>query len=82
MRNPNKASEPLTQLSKQVEEHEGRSQQVATAPGGVNVVTLLTPLEPHADPILQEGADQAEACHMREVLLGDSQELQGHRMYQ
>lgn len=66
------ASEPLTQLSQQVEEHEGRGQQVAAAPGGVDIVPLLTPLEPHADAILQEGANQAEACHMRQVLLGDS----------
>ena len=65
----------LTQLSQQVEEHEGGGQQVAAVPGGVDVVALLAPLEPHADAVLQESADQAQASHVRQVLLGDAQEL-------
>lgn len=66
---------PLTQLSEQVEEDKGGGQQVAAAPG-VDVVPLLAPLEPHADAVLQERADQAEAGHVLQVLLCDAQELQ------
>lgn len=73
---PAGARAPLTQLSEQVEEDEGGGQQVAAVPGGVDVVPLLAPLEPHADAVLQERADEAEACHVRQVLLRDAQELQ------
>ena len=33
----------------------------SAAPGDVHVLPLLVPLDPHADPILEEGGDQAEA---------------------
>lgn len=75
-RRPAGARVPLTQLSEQVEEDKGGGQQVAAAPGAVDVVPLLAPLEPHADAVLQERADQAEAGHVRQVLLCDAQELQ------
>lgn len=80
-RRPTGARVPLTQLSEQVEEDKGGGQQVAAAPGAVDVVALLTPLEPHADAVLQERADQAEAGHVRQVLLCDAQELQGRESH-
>lgn len=66
----------LTQLAQQVDQDEEVGQEAPAVPGGVDVLALLPPLEPHADPVLQEGADQAEAGHMGEVVLGDSQKLQ------
>lgn len=74
-----RASRPLTQLSEQVEQHESGGQRVATAPRGVDVVALLAPLEPHADAVLQERADQAQARHVWQVLLRDPEELQAQK---
>lgn len=50
-----------TQLSQEVKQHKARSQKVATAPRSLNVVSLLVPLEPHADSILQKGANETQA---------------------
>lgn len=47
----------LTKLSCEVEQYETGGQEVAAAPRGLNVVLLLIPLEPHADAVLQKGAD-------------------------
>lgn len=66
----------ITQLSQQVEQDEDVGEEVSAAPGGVDVLALLPPLEPHPDPVLQEGADQAETGHVGEVVFGDPQELQ------
>lgn len=52
---------PRTQLSYEVKQHEARSQKVAAAPGNLDVVSLLVPLEPHADAIFQKGANEAQA---------------------
>lgn len=71
------ALEPLTQLSEEIYEHKDGGQEIATVPRSINVIPLFTPLEPHADAILQEGADQAQAGHMGEVLLRHPQELRG-----
>lgn len=65
----------VTQLSQQVDEDEEVGDEEATAPGGVDVLALLTPLEPHPDAVLEEGADQAEAGHVGEVVFGHPQEL-------
>lgn len=66
---------PLTYLSTQVEQHKAGGQEVAAAPGGLDVVPLLVPLEPHADPILQEGTDQTQARQVGQILLRHTQEL-------
>lgn len=71
------ALEPLTQLSEEIYEHKDGGQEIATVPCAINVIPLFAPLEPHADAILQEGADQAQASHVREVLLRHPQELHG-----
>lgn len=60
----------VTELPQQVEKDEDVGEEAPAAPGGLDVVTLLHPLEPHADPILQEGADQAEPGHVGEVVFG------------
>lgn len=65
----------LTQLSNKVKQHKACSQEVATVPGGFNVVSLLVPLEPHADAIFKESADKTQTRQMGQVLLGDPQEL-------
>lgn len=54
----------LTQLSNKVKQHKACSQEVATAPGSLNVISLLIPLEPHANPIFKEGADETQACQV------------------
>lgn len=69
----------ITQLSQQVEQDEDGGEEASTVPGGVDVLVLLPPLKPHPDPVLQEGADQAEPGHVGQVVLGDPQELQGER---
>lgn len=66
-----------TQLPEEIQEHKDGRQDVATVPGGVDVVPLLAPLKPHADAVFEEGADEAEAGHVRKVLFGHSQELPG-----
>lgn len=70
------ASRRITQLAQQVDQDEEVGQEASAVPGGVDVLALLPPLEPHADAVLQEGADQAESGHMGEVVLGDTQELE------
>lgn len=65
----------VTQLPQQVEQDEEVGEETSTVPGGLDVLALLPPLKPHADPVLQEGADQAEPGHMGEVVLGDPQKL-------
>lgn len=65
----------VTQLSQQVEQDEDVGEEASAAPGGVDVLALLAPLEPHPDAVLQEGADQAEPGHVGEVVFGDPQEL-------
>lgn len=69
----------VTQLSQQVDQDKHVGEEASAAPGGLNVLTLLPPLEPHPDPVLQEGADQAEPGHVGQVVLGDPQELQQRR---
>ena len=68
---------PLTQLSYEVDQDKASGQEVATAPGGLDVVPLLVPLEPHADAVLQEGADETQAGQVRQVLFGYTQKLEG-----
>lgn len=70
------ASRCITQLAQQVDQDEEVGQEASAVPGGVDVLALLPPLEPHADAVLQEGADQAESGHVGEVVLGDAQELE------
>lgn len=62
------ASQTLTQLSYEVEQHKRHCQEVPAVPGGINVVSLLVPLEPHADAILQKGADETQPCQVGQVL--------------
>ncbi len=68
----------LTDLSDQVDQHEAAGEEVSAAPGGLDVVSLLAPLEPHADAVLQEGADETQTSEVRQILLRDPQELQTH----
>ena len=63
------------QLTNQVEQDKQAGKEVAAAPAGVHVVSLLVPLGVHADAILKEGADQAEACHMGQDVFGMPQHL-------
>lgn len=58
----------LTQLSYEVKQHKRHGQEVPAVPGCLNVVSLLVPLEPHANAILQEGADETQACQVGQVL--------------
>lgn len=53
-----------TQLSYEVKQHKARSQKVAAAPGSLDVIPLLVPLEPHADAIFQKGADETQTCQV------------------
>ena len=68
---------PLTQLSYEVDQDKASGQEVATTPGSLDVVPLLIPLEPHADAVLQEGADETQAGQVRQVLFGYTQKLEG-----
>lgn len=72
---PDTACHALTQLSYEVKQHKACSQEVATAPSSLNVVSLLIPLEPHADAIFQKGADETQTCQVGQVLFGYPQEL-------
>lgn len=69
----------ITQLPQQVQQDEDVGEDASAAPGGLDVLGLLRPLEPHPEPVLQEGADQAEPGHVGEVVLGPPQELQRHQ---
>lgn len=69
-------SRSLTQLSNEVKQHKACSQEVATVPGSFDVVSLLIPLEPHADPIFKESADKTQTCQVGQVLFGHPQELE------
>lgn len=64
-----------TQLAQEVEQDEDVGEEASTTPVGVDVLALLRPLEPHAHAVLQEGADQAEARQVRQVVFGNAQEL-------
>lgn len=65
-----------TQLYHQVEQDEQVGEEVTAAPGGGDEVALVAPVEPHADPVLQEAADQAQPGHVGEVVSAEPQELQ------
>lgn len=69
------ASHSLTQLSYEVKQHKASGQEVATAPGSLDVVSLLIPLKPHADAVFQEGADETQSRQVGQVLFGYPQEL-------
>lgn len=69
----------VTKLSQEVDQDKHVGEEASAAPGGLNVITLLPPLEPHPASILQEGADQAEPGHVGQVVLGDPQKLQQRR---
>lgn len=65
----------LTQLSYEVKQNKTCSQEVATVPGCLDVVSLLVPLEPHPNAVFQEGADEAQTCQVGQVLFSYPQEL-------
>lgn len=69
----------LTQLSYEVKQHKACSQEVATAPGSLDVLSLFIPLEPHANAIFQEGADETQTRQVGQVLFGYPQELGDRR---
>ena len=69
----------LTQLSYEVDQDKASGQEVATTPGSLDVVPLLIPLEPHADAVLQEGADETQAGKVRQVLFGYTQKLEDRK---
>lgn len=69
------SSHSLTQLSYEVKQHKARSQEITTVPGSLDVVSLLVPLEPHADAVFQEGADETQSRQVGQVLFGYPQEL-------
>lgn len=71
---PNRICLP-TQLSEEVKQHKACSQKVAAAPGSLDVVSLLVPLEPHADAIFQKGANETQARQVGQVLFSYPQEL-------
>ena len=50
-----------TELSQQVEDDEGGGQEPAAAPRDVHVLALLGPLDPHPEPIFEEGGDETES---------------------
>lgn len=64
------------QLAQQVDEHEDGGQELAASPAHVHVLALFVPLEVHAKAILEEGGDEAEACHSRQHILSPLDNLQ------
>jgi len=54
------------ELSAQVDDDEHGGQEPAAAPRDVHVLALLGPLHPHADAVLEEGGDEAEARQVRQ----------------
>ncbi len=63
------------ELAQQVCEDEESRDEPAAAPGRVDVVALFPPLEPHADAILQERADQTQTSDVRQHVLTMPQNL-------
>ena len=57
------------QLKDHVHQYEHMSEKLAAAPRKIDVVLLLAPLEPHSEPVLQEGGDEAETSEVREIVL-------------
>ena len=72
---PTKNHRTASQLANQINEYKDHSQKPATSPRGADVVALLIPLEPHANAILQEGADQTETRHVWQDVLTMAEKL-------
>lgn len=66
----------VTDLSDEVEQHKAGGEEISTAPRALDVVSLLTPLEPHAYAVLQKRADETQTRQVRKILFSDPQELQ------
>ena len=49
-----------SELAEKVGDDEEGGQVVTAAPGDVHVLALLCPLDPHSNPVLEEGRDEAE----------------------
>ena len=64
-------------LQNHVEHHEHVREEFSAAPCQVDVVLLLAPLEPHAQPVLEERGDEAESSDMGEVVLRVAQQAVG-----
>ena len=54
-----------TELSEKVDDDEEGGQVPAAAPGLVHVLALLRPLDPHSNPVLEEGGENAKQGQVR-----------------
>ena len=52
-------------LSHQVDEDEENAADRSTIPGGTDVVSLLSPLEPHSNAVLKKCTDETETRYVR-----------------
>merc|ERR1711976_75918 len=59
-----------SQLADEVHHDEHGGEEPTAPPGDVHVLPLLAPLDPHPDPVLEEGGHEAEARQMGEDMLG------------
>jgi len=58
-----------SELSNHIDEDEHGRQEPAAPPGDVHVLPLLAPLDPHTNPILEKGGDEAESGQVRQDML-------------
>lgn len=65
-----------TKLAQQIDDHKQSGNDPATSPGGVDVVPLLVPLEPHANAILQKSGYETETGNVWKDVFAMSQYLQ------
>ena len=67
------------ELAEQVDDDEEVSEDDAARPRQRDVLALLAPLQPHAQAVLDERADEAEARHVRQHVLAVPQQLHNRR---
>ena len=63
------------ELSEQIGHHEHGGQEVATRPRVADVVALVVPLEPHANAVFEECADEAAASNVWQRIFAIFQDL-------
>lgn len=63
-------------LTDEIHQHEDHREELSTAPGHVHVFTLLVPLEPHPQAVLQERCDETQPGKSWQHMFAMSDHLQ------
>ena len=72
-----KNSQARADLTDEIDEDKDISEKSTAVPRGVDVVSLIGPLEPHANSILQERRYEAQTSQMRQNVLETTQHVVG-----